>query len=1108
MKKFYFLIILSVISFQNILATHTKGGWMYYKYLGPGISDPAKHRYRVGLNYYIDCNSNIVENLFSFTIFNGAAPHDFVLSADAPLISQSNIENCNLSACYPCINFIPTICYKIINYEIIVELTPSAAGFIVSKQRCCRINGISNLVDPTNTMGATYTINIPGVVAGIPNSHNNESPQYRFNDTSIVCGNNLFSIDFSATDADGDSLVYSFCDAFSGASSAEPNPIISATPPYAPVAYQFPFSGIQPLGGMSSINPVTGIISGTAPASGEYVISICVDEYRGGIKLSSSRKELHLKIADCSPVSATLDPNFTTCGDLTLAFSNQTDNPSIQNWFWSFGDPSSGATDSSASQLPTHTFSTAGVYTVKLVVNRGLPCIDSAFQVVNVFPGFFPGFAPLAPFCVGQPVRFDDTTRTNFGTVSNWSWNFGDPSPQGDTSHLQDPSYTYNIPGTYTVNLVSGNSKGCKDTVSRIISVVPSPLLTVFPRDTTYCGRDSLRLTATGTGTFSWAPNTFITGANTATPFVFPTSQTKYFVTLDNLGCRTRDSIKVTPVIDLTSSIAASPPNICEGDTLTLTGSSNRTNVTWRWSPQAQLASSGSQITLAFPAANTTYTLTTRWGNNCIATATKAITVTPLALSNAGPDTSYCAGQTGITLNASGGTSYQWTPSAGLSNPNIANPVATPAVTTTYIVSVGVTGCSRRRPDTVVVTARPKPFLQMPRDTLICAIDTLQLITGGVGNFAWTPGSSISNTISQNPLVSPDVPTTYYVRLTDVFNCFINDSVFIDVKPDVTVNAGNDTSICGTQGFQLAATGDGLNYSWWPALGLSNPTIRNPIATPTVTTLYTVTANIGKCQRSSDINIRVAPIPNANAGADSSVCIGFNAQLAASGGSIFAWSPATYLSDPTIANPQVIQPQQSILYVLTVSDTLGCARTVKDSVFIRVIQKLNVNAGPSDTSIVEGEPLSLLATGGISYVWTPGTWLNNANIPNPVSIPGGSIIYTVTGINGAGCRGTDTIRVTVFELDADMYVPTAFTPNSDGVNDIIKPILLGMRKLNYFKIFNRYGELVFETREIGKGWNGIYKGKPQNMSSFVWIAEGITFKNETRQKKGNVILIR
>ncbi len=1102
MKKSFFLIFIAVISYHDLFATHIVGGEMRYEYVGTGGAANSK-QYRIKLLLLRGQTGASFITQYIVGVFNNdnnskvngpdenenwAAVEDFSSPLSVPILIS------------PCIQFPPNLIYTYKTYSFLITLPNNNTGYTVAFQTFSRQN--SNNVD--DNQGANYLCVIPGL-NDLPLPRIDNSPQFKL-PISVVCANSNFSLDFSATDADaGDSLSYAFCVAYDGGLATFADFRNPAPPPYQSVNYTFPFNAFNPLGPQASINPATGFITGIAPGAGRYVLCVCITVFRNGVPFATHRKDLIVEVSGCIPTQATAMPSFTTCNGFNIQFDHTS--LGALSVFWDFGDPSTLA-DTSTLDNPVYVYSDTGVYNVRLIINKGGDCSDSTTMTVGVFPGFMPGFAVLPPFCVGQPIRFDDTTRTSYGTVNNWSWNFGDPTTAADTSHAQNPIYTYNAPGTYTVKLESGNSKGCKDTSSRVINVIPSPVLTLFPRDTTYCGRDSLRLTATGTGTFSWTPNTFITGANTAAPFVFPTSQTKYFVTLDNLGCRTRDSVRVTPSLDLTNSIVASPANICEGDTLTLTGSSNRVNVTWLWSPFTRLVAPGSQTTRAFPISNTTYTLTTRWGNNCIATATKAVNVTPLALSNAGPDTSYCAGQPGVMLNASGGISYQWTPAAGLSNPNIPNPVASPLATTTYIVSVGVMGCSRRKPDTVVVTVRPRPILQMPGDTLICAIDTLQLTAGGTGNFVWTPATNISSTNIPNPLVSPDLPTTYYVRLTDAFNCVTNDSVFIDVKPDVTVDAGRDTTICATERFQLNTTGDGLNYSWSPSTGLSNPNTKNPIATPTVTTLYTVTANIGKCQRTSDINITVTPIPNANAGLDSTVCIGFNAQLNASGGSIYSWTPTTYLSNPAIADPEVIQPRQSILYVVTVSDTLGCARMIKDSVLIRVIPKINVDAGPSDTSVVEGQTLALLATGAPTFLWTPGTWLNDPTIPNPVFTPGDNITYTVTGTDAAGCLGTDTIRVTVYELDPDMYVPTAFTPNGDGINDIFKPILLGMRKLNYFKIFNRYGELVYETRETGKGWNGIYKGKPQDMATFVWVAEGITFKNETRQKKGNVILIR
>src|SRR5690606_650244 len=119
-----------------------------------------------------------------------------------------------------------------------------------------------------------------------------------------------------------------------------------------------------------------------------------------------------------------------------------------------------------------------------------------------------------------------------------------------------------------------------------------------------------------------------------------------------------------------------------------------------------------------------------------------------------------------------------------------------------------------------------------------------------------------------------------------------------------------------------------------------------------------------------------------------------------------------------------------------------------------------------------------------------------------------NIVYTVVGTDQYGCMGRDSIRITVYRVHPDMYVPTAFTPNGDGNNDVIRPILLGMKNLNYFKVYNRFGQLVFSTTEMGKGWDGVYKGRPQDPATFVWTAEGVTYKGEKITRKGYVVLIR
>ena len=190
------------------------------------------------------------------------------------------------------------------------------------------------------------------------------------------------------------------------------------------------------------------------------------------------------------------------------------------------------------------------------------------------------------------------------------------------------------------------------------------------------------------------------------------------------------------------------------------------------------------------------------------------------------------------------------------------------------------------------------------------------------------------------------------------------------------------------------------------------------------------------------------------------------------------------------------------------TDTLGCPKPVRDTVWVFVYPKVIANAGPRDTSAVIGEPILLNGTGGATYLWTPSTWLNNPAIHNPVALPQSNIQYVLTAISQGGCIGTDTIDIKLFRIEPDMYVPTAFTPNGDGNNDIFRPILIGMKELKYFKVFNRWGQLLYSTSDIGKGWDGTFAGKGQDPATYVWMAEGITYKGDARFKKGYVVLIR
>jgi gliding motility-associated-like protein len=439
------------------------------------------------------------------------------------------------------------------------------------------------------------------------------------------------------------------------------------------------------------------------------------------------------------------------------------------------------------------------------------------------------------------------------------------------------------------------------------------------------------------------------------------------------------------------------------------------------------------------------------------------------------------------------------------------NPTYTYNTAGSYDVRL-IAGSDRGCLDTLVKTIRivDRPEFSLTNDTLICVIDTLQLnaIASDVGSIVWSPNYMINNINSFNPLVSPDVTTTYIARFSDPSGCSAIDSVTVSVINNVSLSASSDTTICLTDSLRLRTTSNALQYSWSPVGTLNNATDPQPIATPIAPiTTYTVIGVVGKCSITDQVTVTTVPYPKANAGVDTTICFGSSVQLQAGGGSIYNWSPVRFLNATNIPNPVAIAPRATTQYVIEVSDVLGCPKTSFDTIIVNVAQ-IVADAGPSDTSVVLGQPLQLTASGSNNFSWTPSTWLNNPSIFNPLALPQDNIDYTVRVSNNQGCFDLDSIRVKVFKIDPDILVPTAFSPNRDGNNEIFKPIPIGIRSLDFFRVYNRWGQLVYSTSQIGMGWDGTYGGLEQGPGTFVWYVTGTNYLGNKIEKKGTVILIR
>ena len=396
------------------------------------------------------------------------------------------------------------------------------------------------------------------------------------------------------------------------------------------------------------------------------------------------------------------------------------------------------------------------------------------------------------------------------------------------------------------------------------------------------------------------------------------------------------------------------------------------------------------------------------------------------------------------------------------------------------------------------------------RDTLICVNDKVQLSAkaAGGGVFSWTPTSNIINSNTTSPTVSPLATTTYHVLLDDN-GCLNQDSVTVRVTDKVFLQAMNDTIICAGDPIQLKLKSDGFSYSW-TNISPESAALPNPTTVTATSTVYEVTAFIGSCFAKDQVTVTTVPYPSVNAGRDTVICYSTKAQLsAASDGSSFSWSNASTLSRSTVTNP-IATPKQTTAYILTAYDTKGCPKPSFDTVLVTVLPPIKPFAG-RDTAVVIDQPVQLNATGGIAYEWLPSTGLSANNIPNPVALynsPAEGIEYKVRILNEAGCADSAYINVKVFATKPLIFVPNAFTPNGDGKNDKVRPIAAGMLKIEYFSIYNRWGQLVFSTQVNGHGWDGSIGGKIQTTGVYTWAVKAVDYNGKPYFQNGLVTLIR
>jgi gliding motility-associated-like protein len=609
--------------------------------------------------------------------------------------------------------------------------------------------------------------------------------------------------------------------------------------------------------------------------------------------------------------------------------------------------------------------------------------------------------------------------------------------------------------------------------------------------------------------TYEWVPPVNLTNPNIPNPVFIGDTTTGYIiVTTDTNNCRGRGFLTVY-VLDPPVPIYDTVYNICAGDSvqLVVSGGAN-----YNWSPSTGLSNASIANPLAFPIVTTNYSVTVAVGN-CEEIIQVTVNVSDLSNVSAGNDTTVCRG-TAVTLNASGGNTYSWSPANTLSNPNIANPTATITATTTYIVNISVgIGCSGI--DSVTITATDPIPISASADVLKCAEDTVTLTVTGASNYTWQPNTNISDNTIDNPQVFPTTNTIYAVSAIDINGCPTADSVLVSIVIIQPVDAGLDQSICIDESAIIGGnpTADNSAIVFWTGISgdisnLNSTTIQNPLfnaeglAAGTYT--YQVSATQQGCDAGNDeVTIIVNPNPEANiVGLNSLYC------LEGAGSTLTGIPPGGTFSGLGI-NGNNFNPQQAglnnfIEITYTVTDANGC---FDDTIQNTQVVNYTVDAGEDQTITIYDSIQLSPSTNAVFYQWSPEESLSCANCINPFASPTVTTTYNLIATDENGCAAQDNVTIEVF-VDTLLWIPNAFSPNGDGENDVFRIFGKSIKTIE-FKIFNRWGELMFYTTDPNQGWDGTYKGKPMVPGVYVYMVEA-TYINDFKSKteKGSFVLVR
>ena len=1060
----------------NVKATHLMGGSLTYEYLGlNSTSGLFEYRITITIYRYCEAGSTLLPTSLDMGVYeddpgNPTGDKLLVETGTIPLLTIQSIQPPNANdSC----TFAPNVCVEEGVYQAVISVPANTTGYYFISDRCCRNNNIVNLDDPANDGQAYYAFAPPTNVV-------NNSPTFAAAPVPFICAMDTATILNQAYDLDGDLLVYNFVVPFNGISDGgNPVPIPPATYtwPVPLVTYAAGYSLANPFGagGAAFISSSTGLATYYAPFQGFYVLAVEIQEFRNGVLIGVTRRDLQIIVIPCpinpAPVlSSGLQTSYVIDEGQTLCFTTSfLDTNGDSLYITHTGDifnplitvPTATFTDGSGAATATGDF----CWTTDCSQGRTTPYQFSVNATDNGCPAKITNIVytitvtnTLAPLAITGP----DTLCLNAAggvtysipsvTGATYDWFISGGIITGPTNGTSVDA-TFSSPGQAILGATNINGFGCtSDTTYKTVEIVPIPIAFAGP-DVQFCSGGTANLGgSTSPGyTYSWSPSAALSDPTISNPTVTIINggstpiTTTYVVTTTLSGCSNTDTVVVTTVPN-PGAVAGPDVSICSGETISI-GSATIAGLNYTWTPSTGLSNSGiSDPTVTLTNVLTVpvthwYYLTVQNGFGCSSFDSMSVQVNPIPVAVAGADIIFCDGNTGSLGGAStAGYTYSWSPATGLSSGAASNPTVTLSNslsvndTINYILTTTQGPCSST--DTVQVIVKPSPLSNAGTNQLFCGSGTLQLGTATTPgySYSWTPSGGLNDTTISDPTLtisnSGTTPDTLLFIVTTTLNgCTSSDSILVISSPAPIAGAGPDAIICSGETTTIGTTGvAGYNYSWTPITGLSNSGVAIPTVTLTNTTLvedtvtYILTVDAYGCIATDTVTIIVRPLPVSEAGTNAVLCGGDTLTLgtATTPGYSYSWNPATLLSSTIISNPVAIYPNTTgapITYNYTVTTTWNGCET-SDSVTVTVNPQPIVAAAASPISICLGENATLTGSGATNYSWAlltaPQTSIGTDSIFTVT--PTGTTTYILTGTNSFSCSNQDTVTVTVNPL--------------------------------------------------------------------------------------------